>query len=53
MKLKENATSRYKLTGEAFKWSGIFEDQLGRECNHITCISEEERKHDLSYLWPY
>ena len=39
--------------GDAYKWHSIFEDLLGKECNHnITSIFEEEGKHDLWYLWP-
>ena len=35
---------RQKLTGDSYRWQRIFEDYLGRECNHITNIFEKERK---------
>ena len=53
IKKKKPDRKRLKLTGDAYKWHSFFEDQLGKECNHnITSIFEEERKHDLWYLWP-
>ena len=48
MKKSTKLTAK-KLTEDAYKWLRT----RGRECIHITSIFEEERKHDLWYLWPY
>ena len=39
-----------KLTEDAYKWHSIFKDYLGRECDHITIIFEEEWKLDLWFF---